>query len=85
MKIHVTEHKSSGRPIVAGHTVRVFVDNDYHYGYFVDEALLYSLLSIEQQNAYISKPGEIKLDVVPEIAQKLIDAGVTPFTKRQVV
>jgi hypothetical protein len=85
MQLHVTEHKSTGpRNPVPGRTVRVFVNRDYHYGYWVDEAALFALLTAEQQQAYLATDGEIKLDVPEDIAQQAIDIGDTPYNKVRV-
>lgn len=83
MKIHITEHKSVGalRP---NNVVRVFVDDDYNYGYFVAEDELHALLNVEQRQAYLAANYDVKLEVEPKVAQRLIDLGVTPYAKRQV-
>jgi hypothetical protein len=84
MQIHVTEHKSVGTLSPSpNHTVRVFVDRDYHYGHFVDELSLVGLLSAEQKAAYLVG-AEAKLDVEPATAQAIIDIGTTPYAKQQV-
>lgn len=83
MKIHITEHKSTGTLRPVSNAVRVFVDNDYHYGYFVPEDKLFALLDAEQQQAYL-QGDDVKLDVTPQVAQQVIDLGVTPYTKARV-
>lgn len=80
MHIHVTEHKSVSR-LDSDHTVRVFVNRDYHYGYWVSEHLLFSLLTPEQQEGYL-QCGEFKCEVPTEIAQRIIEDGQTPFQKQ---
>ena len=81
MRIHITEHKSTGtlNPLT-GRTVRVFVNNDYHYGYFVDEHALFAMLSAEQQADYLAG-NEAKLDVTPQTAQRIINMGDSPYAK----
>ena len=83
LPLHVTEHKSVGALKSPSTMVRVFVDHDYDYGYFVDEHALFALLSSEQRGIYL-QGSEAKLDVTPEVAQQIIDMGSTPYTKRRV-
>lgn len=83
MQIKVTEHKSIGALNPIEDVVRVFVDGDFHYGYFVPEHQLFGLLTAEQQQDYL-RSDTANLDVPVEVAQKLIDLGQTPFTKRRV-
>lgn len=84
MKIHVTEHKSTGALRSISHPVRVFVNFDYHYGYWVDEHELVALLDAPQQATYLAAPGDIELDVSTDIAQRIIDTGNTPYKKSKV-
>lgn len=83
MQINVTEHKSKGTLHPIDTLVRVFVNQDYHYGYFVSEHLLFEHLTPEQQTAYLEGDSAL-LEVAPETAQKLIDAGHTPYAKVRV-
>ncbi len=83
MLIHITEHKSQGTLHPLDSVVRVFVDHDYHYGYWVPEHALFAQLTPEQQQVYL-QGSDAKLDVTPAVAQHLIDIGTTPFAKRQV-
>lgn len=80
MQIHVTEHKSVGR-IRPGNCVRVFVDRDYHYGYFIDEQELCSKLSQEQRIHYLATDGEVKFEVPEVAAQAIINRGFGPYMK----
>ena len=82
MKIQVTENKSTGTLNPIETSVRVFVDNDYNYGYFVPEHTLFGLLTEEQQGVYLASD-DVKLDVEIEVAEKIIEAGRTPFAKRK--
>ena len=84
MHIHVTEHKSVGKLRPLNGVVRVFVDRDYHYGYWVPENIVFEALDPQQQSAYLQAQDGIELDVSPEVAQRLIDQGNTPFAKRRV-
>lgn len=84
MEIYVSEHKSVGTLNPVETSVRVFVDRDFDYGYFVPEHQLFELLTAEQQVVYLQ--GEsAQLDVAPAVAQQLIDIGQTPYAKRRVV
>lgn len=83
LALHVTEHKSVGALKSISTMVRVFVDRDYNYGYFVDEHALFALLSSEQQGIYL-QGSEAKLEVSAQLAQQIIDMGSTPYTKRRV-
>lgn len=83
LALHVTEYKSVGELKSISTMVRVFVDRDYHYGYFVDEHALFALLSPEQQSIYL-QGSEAKLQVSTQLAQQIIDMGETPCAKRRV-
>lgn len=72
--LHFTEFKSKGTLSRYAAAVRVFVDKDYHYGYFVDEHKVFELLTPEQQAAYLAGD-EAKLDVAPAVAQKIVSLG----------
>ncbi len=82
MEIHVTEHKSRGALKVPDYAVRVFVDRDYGYGYFVSEHALFEMLTEAQQVQYLATD-DVKLDVPIEFAQRIIDIGQTPYQKRR--
>jgi hypothetical protein len=81
MKLHVTENKSVGQ-INKFTMVRVFIDNDYHYGYFIHEADLFALLSSQQQNYYLSSNDDAVLEVSDSIAKQVIDMGVSPYKRK---
>lgn len=85
MELLVTEHKTTGtlHPLIR-QVVRVFVDGDMDYGYFVDEVELLALLTPEQQEYYLSRP-DVTLDIKPEVAQAIIDIGVTYGREKQKV
>lgn len=86
MKILITEHKSVGAlaPASLKRSVRVFVNFDMNYGYFVSEHLVFQELSKEQQALYLAEPSSVELDLEPAAVQRLIDAGVTPYKKEKV-
>ncbi|MOA64266.1 hypothetical protein D3C78_1902600 [compost metagenome] len=65
--------------------MRVFVNRDFDYGYFIDESVLFGLLTPEQQAAYLATE-DVLLEVEPDIAQKVIDMGKTVYkTKPRVI
>lgn len=80
MLLHITEHKSVGALSPVSNAVRVFIDHDYHYGMFVDEAELVALLTEEHKGAYFEGQ-EAKLDVTIEVARRIVEIGVTPYSK----
>lgn len=79
-KLYCTENKSCGSPI-PNNLVRVFVNKDYNYGYWVDECRLFDLLTKEQKELYSQKEGSVELDVGEEVAKKVIEIGLTPYKK----
>lgn len=81
MKILCTEGKSVGELKRRGNMVRVFVDNDLNYGYWVEEDALLGLLEVGVQHAYLKSGLEFTTDVSKDVAQKIIDMGLTPFKK----
>lgn len=82
MQIRVTEHKSVGALNPISRAVRVFVNEDYHYGYFVDEHALFELLTPQEQIRYLDAH-DVTLDVALPVAQRIVDIGATPFAKPQ--
>jgi len=78
MKILYAENKNLNP--VSGNLVRVFVDGDYSYGYWVDEIQLFDILTPDQKNDY-TKKSQIELDVTNEVAQKIIEIGLSPYKK----
>lgn len=84
MKIRCTEGKSVGALRRAGNMVRVFVDNDFNYGYWVVEDQLLALLEVEVQHEYLRAPADFTTEVEPSVAQKIVDIGMTPYSKVKV-
>lgn len=82
LQILITEFKSHGT-LSPSNTVRVFVDRDYHYGYWVPEDVLYALLTTEQQAEYLGTRRDVTLRVSRDVAQRIINAGETPYKKVQ--
>lgn len=86
MRLHVTENKSVDF-FVKFNTVRVFVDNDYTYGYWISEEKLAAHLGLtdpDKAKAYLAK-SEFKTDVSIDIAKKIVEDGATPFEKVKLV
>lgn len=81
ISIQVTEHKSHGALCPTNPAVRVFVDGDFNYGYFVPERPLFDLLTAEQQPSYLEAKGSFQAKVPVATAQSIIDMGATPFRK----
>lgn len=82
MQIQVTEHKSHGTLNPIPSAVRVFVDRDYTYGYFVPEDKLYALLTPKQQAQYLAEDAPT-LDVSLEVAEQIIAVGYTIYAKQK--
>lgn len=80
MELCITEHKSVDTLNPWNDSVRVFVDGDFNYGYFVREHRLFELLTTEQQGVYLQGT-TAKLDVSVAVAQAVVDMGATPFKK----
>jgi hypothetical protein len=84
MKISVTEGKSHGdRPSAQlSRVVRVFVNNDLHYGVWIDENEVLNRLTQQQVADYLSAQYSIDLDVPVEVAQAILDLGSSPYTRQ---
>lgn len=80
MELCITEHKSVDTLNPWNDMVRVFVDGDFNYGYFVRVPRLFELLTAEQQVTYL-QGRTAKLDVSIAVAQAVVDMGATPFKK----
>lgn len=83
-EILVTEHRSFDHTEwFANNVVRVFVDGDYSYGYWVPEDKLYELFDEAQRKQYredhSSSGGKFMMG--KEAAQHIIDIGQTPYNK----
>lgn len=85
MEIQVTENKSNAnRMLTPWNMVRVFVDRDFSYGYWVNEhAFLTEILKLDQDglNEYFSASDTYVVEVDVHTAQRVIDVGATPFNK----
>jgi hypothetical protein len=81
MQVYVTENKSVGHLQPAFVTVRVFVDRDFGYGYWINERQLLDILSITDPDEYLTED-QYTTDVDAHTAQRIIDCGVSPFRKQ---
>lgn len=80
MQVYVTENKSVDQLTDLCNTVRVFVNRDFGYGYWINEIQLLEILNLGDLSVYL--PGrEYLTDVPVEIAQRIVDAGATPYAK----
>jgi hypothetical protein len=80
MKILCTENKSSGSLNLGDNLVRVFVNGDYGYGYWVPESQLFNLLSEEQKTLYLETSQAI--EVTEEVVNKITEIGLSPYKKK---
>lgn len=86
MQLLVTEGRSVDQERFSHNMVRVFVNNDLSYGYWVEEEFLFSLLSQEQQEQYLSDQSYSGgfFDIGTDVARKIVEAGITPFSKQTI-
>lgn len=85
MRIDVTENKSVSQLNPNNNVVRVFVNCDFLYGYWVPEHLVFSVLTQEQQAQYLESSDGFRGDIPANAVQTLVDAGHTPYEKHKVV
>lgn len=87
MDILITENKSTGKLNPVNNAVRVFIDGDMDYGYWVSEHDLFEMLTEDQRHLYLKgnhANGDVALiDVDVEVARKLIEIGMTPYKKKK--
>lgn len=81
IELFVGENKST-KPTCFS-CVRVFLGADYSYGYFINELLLFNLLTEEQQKKYcINNSYEnTHFYISVEVANKIVDNGSTILRK----
>ena len=81
IEVYVSENKTT-HPTKYG-CVRVFLDNDYTYGYFINELYFFSLLNEEQQRKYsINNSYEnTHFYVSVEVANAIVEHGSTVYKK----
>lgn len=82
VELYVTENKSPSLEQVNQHNVvRIFVNRDFTYGYFVSETLVLESIGKEHHDAYFADD-DFRIEIYRDVANKLIEAGSTPYTKR---
>lgn len=79
----VTENRTQNPNRFSYNTVRIFVDGDYTYGYWVSEKEIYDSLNEVQKKQYLTDNSYAggKFEVDKATAQHLIDIGQTPYNK----
>jgi len=85
IEILVTENRSVGHPgWVLRNVVRVFVNRDLSYGYWVPEDALIDLLSENQKIQYFNDSSYSggKFIVPIDTAREIIRIGQTPYNKQ---
>lgn len=83
IKLYVTEGKNHDPVKFYLNSVRVFLNEDYEYGFWVDEGVLFDLLDIEQKRIYLSGNSENsrRYSVAKVTARELVLKGVSPYSK----
>jgi hypothetical protein len=82
-KIQITEGRSGNKEL--NHIVRVFVNKDWGYGYWVPETLVFSKLNDMQKEVYMEGDCRQQFEIPIEDAQHLIDRGCTPYEKQKLI
>lgn len=80
-ELYVTENKTI-KPLHFN-CVRVFLDQNYDYGYFINELRLFNLLTSEQQVKYCTNNSyeNTHFFVTVDIANKIVENGSTIYNK----
>ena len=68
--ILITEGKSNNPEFSRG-VVRVFINQDYDYGYFISENIIFQILNEEQRLSYNNQDKFQVSDVVVQIIEKM--------------
>lgn len=84
IEIQVTEGKSTGELSGVNNSVRVFVDRDFHYGYWIAELALFEMLTSAQRVAYLAND-DVVLQVTLAVANAIMDKGCSPYPKQQLL
>lgn len=83
MELLITENKGFNFPNTM---VRIFLQKDYWYGYWISEHFLFNQLNEDQRKKYLdSKEHSCYIDIDYDTAFKLLECGVTPYTKQVLV
>ncbi len=85
IELLVTENRSNKKEWFHNNVVRIFVDRDYSYGYWINEDFLFNALTPDQQKQYLEDQSYSsgQFEVSFEVAQQLIDKGNTPSNKQK--
>lgn len=85
IELLVSENRSFDPVRFYRNRVRVFIDRDYTYGLWVDEDLLFDLLSEAQKKQYLTDRTTqgLYFGVTKETAQKIIEIGHSPYLKQR--
>lgn len=86
IELLVSENKSYDPVRFFRNRVRVFVDRNYNYGLWIDEDKLFEQLTIDQKKQYLTdrSPQGLYYQVSPEVAQKIVDLGNSPYAKQKI-
>lgn len=83
----VSENRNTDPVRFFQNRIRVFIGDDYAYGFWVDEDRLFSLLGDEQKRFYLTekrgKPLEFVLEV--EIVRKIVETGFVVHRKKELL
>lgn len=86
INLQITENRSRDPVRFARNRVRVFLNKDFSYGFWVDEDRLFDLLTLEQRKDYLTV--DIKQSLVfkvsVEVARKIVDFGYTVESKSRI-
>jgi hypothetical protein len=83
IKLYVTEGKNHDPVKFYMNSVRIFLNEDYGYGFWVDEDVLFDLLDTEQKRVYLSGNSEEarRYSVTKVTAGWLVSKGRSPYNK----
>lgn len=83
--IKITEGRSVGCLRGFNNLVRVFIKNDYSYGYWMDENRLYDLFNEDQKENYLNISTVWEFVVSENVAQIIKNEGFSPFNKPSII
>mgnify|MGYP007069475430 CR=1 FL=1 len=83
MELLVTEYMNAYGENRNRNTVRVFLQRNYNYGYWIREDVLFNLLTAPQKNSYINNISSGYFDISFEVASEILKLGNTPYTKQK--
>lgn len=83
MELLVSEHRNAHGDFRQENTVRIFLQRNYDYGYWINEQIVWNVLSKEQQDQYILDTYTSGIfDIDYETACTLLAFGKTPYNKQ---